>query len=342
MYHSVDDRGGRFDTWGLSVAPQNFSSQIEALTSERTVVPLEDLAHCVCIGRVPRGLVSITFDDGYANNATIALPVLERYSAPATLFYMTAAGDTPSFWWDRLERIVTEAQALPAHISIPLAERQVEIDTEGVDRREAHIRIWSRLRVVEPEERERALVLLGDLLGAVPLHDPALRPLTIDDVACLDGGIFSIGGHTHTHPSLPSLGKANLAREIAGSKALCDRRLSRQIAGFAYPFGDFSDDVKEAVADAGFKFACTTAARAVRPDDDALALPRIAVGDWSGDELMRQLRGYEDSWQAGREMEVTLVSAFAVAGRWEPGVPKAPPPLSPGAGGFSAGTAQGG
>src|SRR5262245_49985278 len=113
MYHSVDERHGRSDMWGLSVAPHNFASQIEALVSERTVVPLEDLARCVRAGRVPRGLAAITFDDGYANNATAAKPILEAYEMPATLFYMTAAADTPGFWWDRLERIITTASSLP-------------------------------------------------------------------------------------------------------------------------------------------------------------------------------------------------------------------------------------
>src|SRR5262245_34238352 len=74
MYHSVDDRRGRSDLWGLSVSPQNFASQIEALTSERTVVPLEELARSVRAGRLPRGVAAITFDDGYANNATYAKP----------------------------------------------------------------------------------------------------------------------------------------------------------------------------------------------------------------------------------------------------------------------------
>jgi hypothetical protein len=54
MYHSVDDRNGRSDTWNLSVSPDNFTHQVEALVSERTVVPLEELARCVRAGRVPR------------------------------------------------------------------------------------------------------------------------------------------------------------------------------------------------------------------------------------------------------------------------------------------------
>jgi peptidoglycan/xylan/chitin deacetylase (PgdA/CDA1 family) len=288
MYHSVDDRRGRSDAWALSVSPDNFASQVEALVSQRTVVPLEDLARCVRAGRIPRGLVAITFDDGYANNATAAKPVLERYGAPATLFYMTAAADTASFWWDRLERLIMEARSLPAVVSIPVVAPTVSVAVEGVDRATALSRVWSRLRDLGPADRERAMAHLADSL-ALPSLDPAPAPLTIEEVARLDGGVFSIGAHTHSHPSLPSLQPPDIAREIVDSKAICERYLARPVTAFAYPFGDHDDRVVAAVADAGLTVACTTSARAIRPDDHCLTLPRVGVGNWSGEELMRHL-----------------------------------------------------
>jgi peptidoglycan/xylan/chitin deacetylase (PgdA/CDA1 family) len=289
MYHSVDDRHGRSDAWGLSVSPDNFAGQIEALVSERTVVPLEDLARCVRAGRVPRGLAAITFDDGYANNATAAKPILERYNAPATLFYMTAAAETSGFWWDRLERIVTTASSIPTTLRIPFPERTMEIALDSIDRHQALVQIWQRIRELTTEGRERAIAHLSETL-AVEAVDPALRPLRPDEIAGLDGDIFSIGAHTVTHPSLPRLAAAELAQEIAASKAFCERLLNRRVTAFAYPFGDHDERVQEAVAAAGLTLACTTAFRSVRLEDDCLALPRIGAGNWTGDELLRQLR----------------------------------------------------
>ena len=289
MYHSVDDRHSRSDAWGLSVSPNNFASQIEALVSERTVVPLEDLARCVRAGRVPRGLAAITFDDGYANNATVAKPILERYNVPATLFYMTAAAETPGFWWDRLERIVTTAYSLPTTVRIPLPARTVEIALDSIDRHQALVQIWQCIRELTTEGRERAIAHLSETLAVEPV-DPALRPLRADEIAGLEGDIFSIGAHTVTHPSLPRLGATELAEEIAGSKSFCEQLLDRRVTAFAYPFGDHDERVREAVAAAGLTLACTTVARSVRSDEDCLSLPRIGVGNWRGDELLRQLR----------------------------------------------------
>jgi peptidoglycan/xylan/chitin deacetylase (PgdA/CDA1 family) len=289
MYHSVDDRHGRSDAWGLSVSPENFANQIEALVSERTVVPLEDLARCVRTGRVPRGLAAITFDDGYANNAAVAKPILERYNAPATLFYMTAAAETPGFWWDRLECIITTASSMPTTLRIPLPRRTLEISLGSIDRHQALAQIWQCLRELTSERRERAIAHLAETLAVDPA-DPALRPLTADEIAALEGDIFSIGAHTVNHPSLPRLAPDELAQEITGSKVFCERLLNRQITAFSYPFGDYDERVREAVEEAGLTLGCTTMFRSVRPEDDCLALSRIGVGNWTGDELLRQLR----------------------------------------------------
>lgn len=287
MYHSVDNRN-RSDTWNLSVSPQNFAAQIEALVVERTVVPLEELARCVRAARVPPKYAAITFDDGYANNIAIAKPVLERHNAPATLFLMTAAVDSLGFWWDRLERIIMEADFLPAMFFIPLPDRTLEITAESVDRTQILLTIWSRLRGLDPARRDSAIAYMAKMLAVHP-EDPALRPLTTREVQELDGSIISVGAHTHNHPSLPYLGSIELKREIADSKTICERLLDRKMTAFSYPFGDHDDRVQAAVAETGLTLACTTERRSVQSREDCLSLPRVGVGNWTSDQFIHCL-----------------------------------------------------
>ena len=316
MYHSMDDRAGQSDTWGLSVSPDNFAAQIEALVSERTVVSLEELLRRAGTGRVPEGYAAITFDDGYVNNLTVAKPILERYDAPATLFLMTGAVDSPGFWWDRLERIVTEADFLPAVFSIPLPDCTFEIMVEGTDRTKILHAIWGRLRELEAEARDMALTYLADVLNAPPAA-PALRALTSEEVQQLDGGIFVVGAHTHSHPNLPRLNQAQITHEVDHSKVICESILGRQVTAFSYPFGDHDDRVRTTVADCGFKVACTVAPRPVGCDDDCLLLPRIGVADWTADQFIRSLPGnapeHEQASTAGRSRIVNSEQSFGCA-----------------------------
>lgn len=289
MYHSVDARDGAPDSWGLAVSPDNFADQIEALAAERTVIPLEELARCLLAGRLPQGAAAITFDDGYANNHAVARPILERFNAPATLFLMTEAVDAPAFWWDCLDRIIMTASCLPETLRLPLENEALEVAVEGADRRHVLIAVWSRLRGLDPRARDRAIAQLGAML-AVPPADTSLRPVTTPEVEQLEGSILSVGAHTLTHPSLPTLASVDLVREIAGSKAVCECLLGRSVATFAYPFGEYNRAARAVVAAAGFSVACTTVHRAVRSHDNCLALPRVYVQNWTGDRLMEELR----------------------------------------------------
>jgi peptidoglycan/xylan/chitin deacetylase (PgdA/CDA1 family) len=74
-----------------NVPPRMFEKQIAALAAFAEFVPLLDLPLRLK-NSSPSGkpLVCLTFDDGYANFCTQALPILKRYNAPATLFVVTS------------------------------------------------------------------------------------------------------------------------------------------------------------------------------------------------------------------------------------------------------------
>ena len=77
-YHSLDESGSV-----ISMPPALFRAQMECLAeSPSKVVPLAEICD-------RPGAVAITFDDGFANFAEYAAPVLERLSLPATVFVVS-------------------------------------------------------------------------------------------------------------------------------------------------------------------------------------------------------------------------------------------------------------
>jgi len=91
VYHRIADLpfvDPRLDDW--NVGPATFERQVAALASAAEIIPLMDLPARLAEDRESRRpLVCLTFDDGYANFSSRALPVLRRYAAPATLFVVT-------------------------------------------------------------------------------------------------------------------------------------------------------------------------------------------------------------------------------------------------------------
>jgi peptidoglycan/xylan/chitin deacetylase (PgdA/CDA1 family) len=81
IYHTINHADGRPDCPEM-VSPERFEEQLSWLSRRRNVLPLTDI---LTRSRRSRG-VAITFDDGYRDNLTIALPLLEKYRLPMTLF----------------------------------------------------------------------------------------------------------------------------------------------------------------------------------------------------------------------------------------------------------------
>jgi peptidoglycan/xylan/chitin deacetylase (PgdA/CDA1 family) len=219
----------------------------------------EGLAH-VAEGRPDRA-VAFSFDDGYADNVRVALPLLAAAGARAT-FFLTAGliEERRAPWWDELEHLLTETR-----------RPRLELDGRAWrlgDRRER----TAALRAVLPALRttpERQRTRLGELAATLDVAAPApCRLATWEECGRLAEAGMEVGAHTLTHPFLTTLPAAAQRAEIAGSFDLVERRLGLRPRGFAYPGGDH-DGTSVAEAAAVSAWAVTTTAG----DNDA-ATPR--------------------------------------------------------------------
>lgn len=104
------------------------------------------------------------------------------------------------------------------------------------------------------------------------------RPLmSLEDARHASGGLLSFGAHTRTHPKLPRVPPREARIEIAGSKEDLEAALGVPVTTFAYPYGELSAYVREAVVAAGFAGACSTLPGRNRPAQDGFALRRIEI-----------------------------------------------------------------
>ena len=304
MYHRVAEP--RTDPWELAVRPSHFEQHLAVLRKSRTVLSMSELLHQLDHGTLPGNAVAVTFDDGYADNFDEASPRLAVASVPATLFVTTGAvGQPTEYWWDELARLILlhdgpvdqevmiAGQRCRVAFSESRAVKQWRACDEPPGRREAaYIGFWRRLRDVSPDVRDEVMSALRESLTAPPV-DPKDLPMTAQQLALLAAaGLFEFGGHTVTHPALPTLDAAQRRREILVGKLACERMTGRILSGFAYPHGALDHDSRVAVEECGFVWACSTRASPLSRslDFDRYALPRIWVRDWDGDAFEAALQ----------------------------------------------------
>ena len=85
---------------------------------------------------------------------------------------------------------------------------------------------------------------------------PQTKRLTSSALRELADG-FEIGGHTLTHPRLPSLSVDNARREIVEGKDALEEVVGRPVTSFCYPYGAYADEHRDIVRSAGFILART-------------------------------------------------------------------------------------
>lgn len=90
---------------------------------------------------------------------------------------------------------------------------------------------------------------------------------------------IEIGTHSHTHPELDRVGDPEILWEVREPRRLVEDRLGVPVRSFAYPYGHYNRWVRDAVAAAGYRAACTMNSWAATPGDHPLELPRTAVFD---------------------------------------------------------------
>ena len=88
---------------------------------------------------------------------------------------------------------------------------------------------------------------------------------------------IEIGAHTASHPHLTDIPLEKAFDEISNAKKKLEELLGIKINFFAYPYGDYNDDVKSLAVKAGFEGACITKTGIVKKGADFFALKRIAI-----------------------------------------------------------------
>jgi peptidoglycan/xylan/chitin deacetylase (PgdA/CDA1 family) len=296
-----------YDPWGLAVRPERFEAQLSVLRRTRCPLPMAEFVKRLIDGRLPRNAVGVTFDDGYTDNLRLAAPRLRRAQVPATLFLASGTvGSQSEYWWDEAARaIFGYSGGFDSEIDLGGEVMHLRFDSEPADsqttwraweepatsRQRAYLDVWRRLRDLGPNELDCAMRALRVALNPSP-PDSAELPMSAADVAeLIAGGLVDIGGHTVTHPALPTLDDDACHREIELGRRRCEEIAGRSVPGFAYPHGAYDDNVKAAVQESGFLWACSTANTAVsRHGFDLYALPRLWVLDWSEERFEVALR----------------------------------------------------
>jgi peptidoglycan/xylan/chitin deacetylase (PgdA/CDA1 family) len=267
-----------------------FQAQCAHLRKHYHPVSLSEAAERLRDGKlIPERLLVVTVDDGYRDFFENALPILDRYSIPATVFLTTDLPDRNSWLWvDQVAYCIRHSRV--QEISLRIGDpQQWMLDTEE-RRRQASVSIKEAMKRIPNDDRLEVLEKLPRLLDVeLPAQPPESHtPLRWDDVRSMAQHGVELGAHTRTHPILSRLETSEqLEAEISGSKQRIEQETGVEVRHFCYPNGTPADISTQAIAlvkTSGFVTAVTAIRDVNRVGVDPFELRRIAV-DAQDEEL---------------------------------------------------------
>lgn len=285
-YHRVDypERTPQLYPGLISATPDMFRKQMAYLAGKYHVVSMEAvLAACRGQAMLPPQAVLITFDDAYNDFARYAWPILQQYQLPATLFVPTAYPDCPerAFWWDRLYRALQNA-AMHTRLDTPTGYFTL---TNFAQRYQTFKRLRNYVKTLP---HSQAMPFVDDICRQSGMLAGAHAVLGWDELRQLARAGVTLCPHTQTHPLLSRTPLDTVRIELSGSRQDLEREIGTTLPVFAYPGGDFNDQVVTILQEEGFEVAFVT-----RPGindlqaNDHLRLRRINVSRHTNLALLR-------------------------------------------------------
>jgi peptidoglycan/xylan/chitin deacetylase (PgdA/CDA1 family) len=215
--------------------------------------------------------LSLTFDDGYFNNA-LAVEVLQEFRVPAVFFISTDhVQHNKAFWWDALSRELAGSG----------------LNDQEKNRQIRALKSWTP-RKIDHFLRERFGPRIFQPLGDI---DRPFTPAELKDFA--SSPWVHLGNHTGDHAILPNCSPEDIREQITMGQDALQRMVGYRPIAIAYPNGNYSPDVVRAAQEAGLRVGYTVA-----PHANSLPLTgahRMALGRFlffGGQDIARQCRQF--------------------------------------------------
>lgn len=255
---------------------QQFDRMMRLISASFVVLQMRQAIELIKQNDLPRRALVISFDDGYADNAKLALPVLLRHGLVATFYVSTGFLNGGRMWNDSVIESIRGCTSERLDLGFLGLEEMHLPDDDA--RRSVIAVLLHRIKYLKLQERDAAVERLRIACGSPQLpSDLMMNPEQVRQLA-LAG--MEVGGHTVSHPILTSLSRPEAEDEIRSGKQALEAMIQSSVSTFAYPNGkpdkDYDNSHVDIVKSLGFSGAVSTAKGVAAYGDDLFQLPRIS------------------------------------------------------------------
>ena len=269
---------------GLEVTPDYLERLVKYFFSQGyEFLSLDSVHQQIREPKSRKRFLSLTFDDGYADNYIYAFPILKKYNIPCTIYVSTNYPEgQASPWWYSLEDLLLKND----YLKFNLEQRTYKFKTVTLPEKEDAFRNIRHLlmngREDDPLYRVKEFFSFFDVNLEQLSRELMLNWEQIIELSKTP--IIDFGAHTVNHLPLNKLSIEKVKYEVLESQKQIESKIQRNVCHFSYPFGS-KDEVNDRefsiVKECGFKTATTTRWGNIFPEhvNHLECLPRIHVNE---------------------------------------------------------------
>lgn len=271
---------------GMYVSLPNFTRHIKWMQSHLSILSLQELILRLRSDKDISGCCALTFDDGWVDNYQHVFPVIQKYQVPITVFLATGfIGTGKWFWSDEVASCLSLIYKEKVDIGIFSGTLKKLFFQSGVcEKKELEAVIDNcveRLKRYPSRQRQNLLQELNLVCRKDEIQYPRCLMNWSEIREMAASGLVEFGSHTVNHMLLDQISPKQALIEIVDSKNQIEHEIGQQCLLFAYPNGNYSNEIISVLKEAGVVAAVTTKRGYVNRtlSSSMLELPRVALHD---------------------------------------------------------------
>jgi peptidoglycan/xylan/chitin deacetylase (PgdA/CDA1 family) len=280
-----------FDPCVFSCSTSELDNHIGFIKQHFVVISLTELEQLIKSKSPPtKRYMCLTFDDGYVDNFTNALPVLKKHNVTASFFIATGlVGNNTVPWWDKIAYLIKRYK--PSEVILSGWNQKIIYSGN----QESYIRdILSAVKLCKYSANEQILEIERKLSHSTGYPDAEFMSWEQLNTLLAEG--MEIGAHSHNHDILTKLTDDELFYELSHSKALLEQYLPCQVTAFSYPVGNkstYNQKVIDGLRNTGYQIAFNFLPGVnISPSNSPYDLHRFPIAPEADEAALKKMFSY--------------------------------------------------
>ncbi len=250
IYHGVCKKNAtRFNT--LFVTERTFEAHLKLYKKYFNVISLDDFYRKNF--HPEKFNICLTFDDGFANNYTYVLPLLEKYGLPATFFVTAIRNEGSDILWN--DYLTISSVTGPASIMfrddffVKHHSNTYLSETTGKT-------LSDTLRISDFSPKKEMMELLKPYAPFEKNEDikDYWLQMSLEEIKkASESSLISIGSHGYYHNDLGRISAEEMAFELRNSKSFLESIIQKPVTQIAFPYGSYSQTTIMEAEKAGYE-----------------------------------------------------------------------------------------